>query len=81
MLAALGPDPLRPDADPMRAWVRLRRSNRPIGDLLMDQTMFAGVGNVYRAEVLFRHRIHPLRPGQDACGWASSRRSGRTWWS
>ncbi len=23
----------------------------------------AGVGNVYRAEVLFRHRIHPLRPG------------------
>ena len=29
----------------------------------MDQKVLAGVGNVYRAEVLFRHRIHPLRPG------------------
>ena len=30
----------------------------------MDQAVFAGVGNVYRAELLFRHRIHPLRPGR-----------------
>ena len=29
----------------------------------MDQAVIAGVGNVYRAEVLFRHRVHPLRPG------------------
>ena len=64
VLAALGPDPLRADADPMKAWVRLRRSNRPIADLLLDQTMFAGVGNIYRNEVLFRQRIHPLRPGK-----------------
>ncbi len=64
VLAALGPDPLRSDADPMRAWVRLRRSNRPMADLLLDQTMFSGVGNIYRNEVLFRHRIHPLRPGR-----------------
>ncbi len=58
-----GPDPLRPEADPARAWDRIRRSRLPIGRLLMDQTVLAGVGNVYRAEVLFRHRIHPLRPG------------------
>ena len=64
IVAALGPDPLRPDADPMRAWRRISRSDRPIGDLLMDQTVLAGVGNVYRAEVLFRHRMHPLRPGR-----------------
>jgi endonuclease VIII len=64
IVAALGPDPLRPDADPMRAWSRISRSDRPIGDLLMDQTVLAGVGNVYRAEVLFRHRMHPLRPGR-----------------
>jgi endonuclease-8 len=63
VLAALGPDPLRPDADPAAAWARIGRSHRPIGDLLMDQTVLAGVGNVYRAEVLFRHRINPLRPG------------------
>lgn len=63
VLARLGPDPLRADADPDRAWQRIRRSPRAIGDLLMDQTVVAGVGNVYRAEVLFRQRIHPLRPG------------------
>ena len=63
VLGALGPDPLRPDADPDRAWQRIRRSGRPIGDLLLDQTVLAGVGNVYRAEVLFRQRIHPQRPG------------------
>ena len=63
IVGQLGEDPLRPDADPERAWQRISRSGRPIGDLLMDQTVLAGVGNVYRAEILFRHRIHPLRPG------------------
>jgi len=42
VIARLGPDPLRPDADPMRAWARISRSQRPIGDLLMDQTVLAG---------------------------------------
>jgi endonuclease-8 len=64
IVAKLGPDPLRPDADPMRAWQRISRSPRAIGDLLMDQAVLAGVGNVFRAEVLFRHRTHPLRPGR-----------------
>ncbi|MFL6002602.1 MAG: Fpg/Nei family DNA glycosylase [Nocardioides sp.] len=64
IVGALGPDPLRADADPIRAWERIARSHRPIGDLLMDQTVLAGVGNVYRAEILFRHRMHPLRPGR-----------------
>ncbi|MGN6161656.1 MAG: Fpg/Nei family DNA glycosylase, partial [Marmoricola sp.] len=63
VLAKLGPDPLRPDADPTKAWARIHKSHRPIGELLMDQAVLAGIGNVYRAEVLFRHRIHPLRPG------------------
>ncbi|SDD25529.1 Fpg/Nei family DNA glycosylase [Auraticoccus monumenti] len=64
LLARLGPDPLREDADPTRAWERIRRSKAPIGALLMDQSVLAGVGNVYRAEILFRHNLHPLRPGQ-----------------
>jgi endonuclease VIII len=64
VVGTLGPDPLRTDADPARAWARISRSHRPIGDLLMDQTVMAGVGNVYRAEILFRHRMHPLRPGR-----------------
>jgi endonuclease-8 len=64
VIARLGPDPLRPDAQPARAWSRISRSHRPIGDLLLDQEVVAGVGNVYRAELLFRHRLHPLRPGR-----------------
>lgn len=60
----LGPDPLRADADPAVAWDRISRSGRTIGELLMDQTVLSGVGNVYRAELLFRHRIHPMRPGR-----------------
>ncbi|WP_121251992.1 Fpg/Nei family DNA glycosylase [Nocardioides ferulae] len=64
VVARSGPDPLRPDADPSRAWERIRRSRSPIGGLLMDQSVLAGVGNVYRAELLFRHRMHPLRPGR-----------------
>ena len=64
IVGKLGPDPLRGDADPSRSWARISRSPRAIGDLLMDQVVLAGVGSVYRAEVLFRHHIHPLRPGR-----------------
>lgn len=60
----LGPDPLRTDADPNRAWRRIERSRAPIATLLMDQSVVAGVGNVYRAEVLFRHRIDPFMEGR-----------------
>jgi endonuclease-8 len=63
VVAKLGPDPLRDEADPGRAWLRISRSRTTIGALLMDQSVLAGVGNVYRAEVLFRHRIDPMRPG------------------
>lgn len=61
----LGPDPLRADADPGRAWSRVSRSRTTIAALLMDQKTVAGIGNVYRAEVLFRHGIDPYRAGRD----------------
>ncbi|MGI5375405.1 Fpg/Nei family DNA glycosylase [Streptomyces sp. CA-251387] len=61
----LGPDPLRDDADPHLAYRRISRSRTTIAALLMDQKVIAGVGNVYRAEVLFRHRIDPYRAGKD----------------
>lgn len=63
VVARLGPDPLRSDADPSWAWSRINKSRRPIGALLMDQTVVAGVGNVYRSELLFRHGVDPFRPG------------------
>lgn len=65
LLEALGPDPLRPDADPERGWRRVHRSGRTIASLLMDQRVAAGVGNIYRAEVLYRQRIHPDTPGRE----------------
>ncbi|MER6627587.1 DNA-formamidopyrimidine glycosylase family protein [Streptomyces sp. NPDC000987] len=63
--ARLGPDPLRADADPQAAYRRVRGSRSTIAALLMDQKVIAGVGNVYRAEVLFRHGIDPYRAGRD----------------
>ena len=60
----LGEDPLRRDADPDRAWARISRSRAPIATLLMDQSVIAGIGNVYRAEALFRHGLDPQLPGR-----------------
>jgi len=64
LLDRLGPDPLRDDADPERAWARISRSRAPIAGLLMDQRIVAGVGNIYRAELLYRHRLDPMMPGR-----------------
>ncbi|MEP6471609.1 MAG: DNA-formamidopyrimidine glycosylase family protein [Acidobacteriota bacterium] len=63
ILARLGPDPLRDDADPevVRAALE-KRPDRPIGDALLDQRVVAGAGNIYRNEALFLAGIHPLRP-------------------
>ena len=63
--SGLGPDPLHPDPDPEVAWRRIARSSKGIGELLMDQSVLAGVGNVYRCEVLFRQRVNPFRPGRE----------------
>jgi len=60
--AKLGQDPLRSDANPERVWARILKSKKPIGQLLLDQSIIAGIGNIYRAEILFLLRIHPLRP-------------------
>ena len=69
ILDRLGPDPLHePDvlADGRdRAWARMTTSRKTIAELLLDQSVLAGVGNVYRCEVLFRHRIDPLTPGRE----------------
>lgn len=65
VLARLGPDPLRRNADASRAWRRIHASQAPVATLLMDQRVIAGVGNIYRAEVLFRHGIDPMLAGRD----------------
>ncbi len=60
LIEKLGPDPLRSDADVDRAIHNLKTYVGSIGAALTDQAVVAGVGNVFRAEVLHRCRIHPL---------------------
>lgn len=65
ILNRLGPDPLRSQSDPEAFISRVLRSRAPIATLLMDQSVIAGTGNIYRAEVLFRHGINPITPGKE----------------
>jgi endonuclease-8 len=60
-LAALGPDLLAPDFEPAAAVARLAdRGGLAIADALLDQAALAGIGNVYKSEVLFAARVHPF---------------------
>jgi len=61
-IAKLGPDPLQPDADAQRFVDALSRRRKAIGAVLLDQNVIAGIGNVYRAELLFLMGIDPRRP-------------------
>lgn len=63
ILARLGADPLRADAEPERAYARIVKSRVSLAQLFMDQSVIAGVGNIYRAEILYRHKIDPFAPG------------------
>lgn len=62
LLHRLGPDPLRDEADPGPAFDLMLGRETPIGKLLIDQSVIAGIGNIYRSELLFRARLHPRRP-------------------
>ena len=66
-IAKLGPDPLIDSgkAAEDRFVASVRKSGTPIGLLLMDQSVVSGIGNVYRAELLFRARLDPHKPGKD----------------
>jgi endonuclease-8 len=58
----LGEDPLRTDASPEKVWKKLQKSRSAIGSLLLNQSVIAGVGNVYRAEILNLLGIPPQLP-------------------
>jgi endonuclease-8 len=65
----LGPDPLGVDGkggdDPEKAIAKILKSKKPIGALLMDQSVIAGIGNIFRAELLYRARVSPFAAGKD----------------
>ena len=80
VLSRLGPDPLargaREDAAARRRFVQaVRARRRAVGELVMDQSVIAGVGNIYRAEGLFLEGVSPFRTGTRV----SEARLGRLW--
>jgi endonuclease-8 len=62
-LARLGPDILArpPDLDAMLARMRAADQSRPLGETLLDQSIVAGIGNVWMAEALWEARLSPWR--------------------
>lgn len=62
LTARLGPDPLNHDS-PDAGFEKISKRRTPIGQLLMDQSIIAGIGNIFRAEMLFRAGVSPFRPG------------------
>lgn len=76
VIARLGPDPLDPqEGDRERFINEVRKRRRAIGELVMDQSVVAGPGNIYRAEALFRVGISPFRKGANT----SRTRIGQLW--
>ena len=69
LLARIGPDPLAEPPtgrdDPALAIERIRTQKKAMSEILMDQSVLSGVGNIYRAELLFRHKVNPFTPGTE----------------
>ena len=61
----LGQDPLDENADKEVVWQKITRSRAAIGSLLLNQSVIAGLGNIYRAEILFLLGIYPERTGRE----------------
>ena len=62
-MSHLGPDLLADDFDPEAAAHRVGTSRaESVADLLLDQRVMAGVGNVYKSEILFLEKLHPRTP-------------------
>jgi endonuclease-8 len=65
-LARLGPDVLAPDFDPDQVVAAMRAEpSRALGDALLDQTLVAGIGNIFKSEACFAARVDPWRPIAD----------------
>ncbi|MCW5854244.1 MAG: hypothetical protein KIT87_29520, partial [Anaerolineae bacterium] len=65
-LAALGPDVLDDHFDRDEAWARTRaQADRPIGEVVLNQDVMAGIGNIHNSEGLFLARVDPRRPASE----------------
>lgn len=61
----IGPDLLDPKAKAADVWKSIKHRATPIGALLMDQSLMSGLGNIFRAEILYARKIHPSTPTRD----------------
>ena len=64
VLAGLGPEPLEPGFSVAELRKALRRSAQTIKVRLLDQSVVAGIGNIYASEILFQAQIDPRRPAR-----------------
>jgi len=65
-LARLGPDILAPEFEPAPVIAAMRADpGRSLGDALLDQTLVAGIGNIFKSEACFAARVDPWRPLAD----------------
>lgn len=62
-LSLLGPEPLDVDFETFKE--RIQSKNTPIKEALMDQTILAGIGNIYADESLYKAKIHPFEPASN----------------
>ena len=65
LTARISPDVLRSDANPDLAFKRISKSKSSIGSLIMNQSVMAGIGNIYRTEILWRQAVHPETLGNN----------------
>ena len=65
LTARVGPDVLRSDANPDLAFKKISKSKSSIGSLVMNQSVMAGIGNIYRTEILWRQAVHPETLGKN----------------
>jgi len=65
VVCRLGPEPLDDSFTPGILGQRLGRHHIPVKAALLDQSIVAGIGNMYADEALFAARIHPLRRADD----------------
>ncbi len=61
----LGVDALSPDLTPQMIFKKISKSQVPIKQILLNQKIIAGIGNIYASEILFDSRISPLILGKD----------------
>ena len=64
-LSKLGPEPLGDNFSPQYLAEKFSSRQRAVKELIMDQSIIAGLGNIYASEILFRAKIHPLKPGKE----------------